>query len=79
MSTQLTANGVNMANGPLALLPVVVVLGHAQDRKLSLQQMEVLHVLAQTQRQEFATLMHVQVVNIERYEKRIQNTGAYLQ
>ena len=51
-----------MVNGPVVLLHVVVVLGHAQELKLPLHQMAVLHVRAQQQRQELATRMHVQVV-----------------
>jgi hypothetical protein len=51
-----------MANGHFALLRVVVVLEHAQDLKLTLHLMAVLHVQAQQQSQDLAILMHVQVL-----------------
>ena len=50
-----------MANGPLVLLPVVVVLRQGLDLRLHLHQMAVLNVLVQKQRQDNATPMHAQV------------------
>ena len=49
-------------NGLLVLQLVVVVLGHELEPMLSRHLMAVLHVLAQQQRQEPVTLMHVQVI-----------------
>jgi hypothetical protein len=48
----------------------MVELGRVQDLKLHLQQMAVIHVVAQQQRQKFAALMHAQVV---KYQKLCQN------
>ena len=56
-----------MEHGPLVLQRVVKVLEHAQDLKLPLQKMVVLHVVAQQQRQKHATLKNVKVVKIKRY------------
>jgi hypothetical protein len=57
-----TAYGENMANGPIVLLRVGLVLGHAQDLKLPRKEMAVHHVLDQQQRQRLATLMNAQVM-----------------
>lgn len=58
---QLTAYGEHMEDGLLALLHVVVALGHEQDLKILLQHMAVLHVTAQQQRRNPATRMHAQL------------------
>ena len=51
-----------MVNGPLVLLRVMVVLGHAQEPKQEQEPMAVLLAVDQQQRAKLATLKHVQVL-----------------
>jgi hypothetical protein len=51
-----------MLKGPLVLLRAMVAIGIVLDPKLRLQQMAVLNVVDQQQRQKAAALMHAQVV-----------------
>ena len=70
-----------MVNGPLVQLRVVMVLGHVQELKRSLQQMAVPNVVAQEQRQKLATLEYAQVLKylnlyqiISKYYSKVEYT-----